>query len=169
MPKVSIPRQQIADGSLPSVCVICGEHARHRRFPKVRPPSSSWVLFSPIIGLLTFWVYILVTTRWSPSRPAGLTFCDRHRGYWPRRAWFIVGGFAVLIALIVAGMALGGPKQVHWLFGVALGWMVLYLPAFILVHLSATRPVERGRTKLVLAGASQQFASAVSQENDPAT
>src|SRR5262245_51167722 len=101
MPKVSVPRELIADGSLPLVCVVCGAEARHRRFPGVSSPSLAWVFVSPLLGLLTFWGYILVSGGQPGGREAGFPFCDRHRGYWPRRAWFIVGGFVALVGLLV--------------------------------------------------------------------
>ena len=45
MANVWVPRDQIADGSLPSVCVA---DASHRLFPGVGAPSLAWVLFSPL-------------------------------------------------------------------------------------------------------------------------
>src|SRR5262245_16962555 len=118
MAKVSIPRDQIEDGSLPSLCVVCGANAPHRLFPGVGAPSLAWVLFSPLVGLVTFWAYILFAGR--SSREGGLPFCDRHRGYWPRRAWFIVGGFVAILALMIAATVLTPPAapvakdKPHW-------------------------------------------------------
>jgi hypothetical protein len=169
MAKVSLPRDQVADGSLPSVCVVCGADAPHRRFPGVAAPSLAWVLFSPLIGLVTFWAYILLAGR---SSGGGLPFCDRHRGYWTRRAWFIVVGFAALVGLLIASVALtphAAPSQKtepdpHWLFAVGAFWMLAYLPAFLVVHLSATRPTGGDREVLVLSGASRGFAAVLCDE-----
>src|SRR5438105_13133868 len=146
MPKVSVPRDQIADGSLPPVCIVCGAEAPYRFYAGVGAPSLAWVLFSPLIGLVTLWGYILLGSRVSKQGSAGLPFCDRHRGYWRRRAWFIVIGFVALIGLMVAAAALtpaeapGKEAQPHWLFGVAGCWMLFFLPAFMIVHLAAMRP-----------------------------
>src|ERR1700722_15041096 len=85
MATVSIPRDQVVDGSLLSVCVVCGADAPHRRFSGVGAPSLAWILFSPLMGLVTLWAYILFA---GGATGGGLPFCDRHRGYWPRRAWF---------------------------------------------------------------------------------
>jgi hypothetical protein len=161
---VTVPRHQIADGSLPAVCVVCGADATHRLFPGVGAPSLAWVLFSPLIGLVTFWAYILFAS--GSSREGGLPFCGRHRGYWTRRAWFIVVGFAAVVGLMVAAAlltppAVPGRNEPHWLFGAAGCWMVVFLPAFLVVYLAATRPTGGNRTSLALSGASREFAAAV--------
>jgi hypothetical protein len=164
MATVSVPRDQIVDGSLPAICIVCGANAPHRLYPGIGAPSLAWVLFSPLIGLVTFWAYILFDRN---SSSGGLPFCDRHRRYWSRRASFIVGGFAALIGLMVIGGLLtpaaapGQKAEPHWLFGVGACWMLVFLPAFLVLHLSATRPTGGNRKSLVLSGTSREFASAV--------
>ena len=164
MTAVWVPRDQIEDGSLPSVCVVCGDDASYRRFPGVSVPSAGWMLFS-LIGLLTFWIYILFVG--GSSRKGGLPFCERHRSYWTRRAWFIVGGFITTIGLIAVAVVVTPPilpgrdVQAHWMFGIVGFWMVLFLPAFLVVHLTATRPVGGTHKALLLWGASREFATAV--------
>ena len=173
MAKVTIPRDRIADGSLPSVCVVCGSEATHRLFPGVGAPSLAWLLFSPLIGLMTFWGYILFAG--GSSRRGGLPFCDRHRGYWTRRAWFIVVGFAAVVGLMVAAAVLTPPAapgrkdEPHWLFGVAACWMLVFLPTFLVLHLAACRPTGGSRKALVLSGASREFAAAVEGESGRAS
>jgi hypothetical protein len=131
----------------------------------------AWVLFSPLIGLLTFWGYILLGRRVSKEGSGGLPFCDRHRGYWPRRAWFIVIGFVALVgvmagaAVLTPAAAPGKKEEPHWLFAVAACWMLAFLPAFIIVHLAAMRPTRSTRKSLVLSGASREFAEAVEGES----
>ncbi len=174
MPKVAVPRDRIAEGTLPPVCVVCGAEAPHRLYPRVAAPSVAWVWFSPLGGLLGFWVYALLGRRVSSHRPAGLPFCDRHRGYWSRRAWFIVPGFIVFVGLITAaaimtsGAASGKEEEPEWLFGVLGCWMGIYLLAFIIVHLAAMRPTGGNRESLVLSGASREFASALQRGSRPA-
>jgi hypothetical protein len=167
MATVSVPRKQIANGSLPSVCVVCGADAPHRRFPGVGAPSLAWVLFSPLISLMTFWAYILFASR--SSGEGGLPFCDRHHGYWTRRAWFIVVGFAAVVGLMIVAGALEPPPPApgreakpYWLGGVAGCWLLVYLPTFLVLHLSATRPTGSNRRSLVLSGASSEFAASIS-------
>ena len=71
MPSASVPRNRIADGSLPSICIVCGAKAVERRFPGISSPSLAWVLVSPLIGLLAFWGYILMGGGQRQDRPAG--------------------------------------------------------------------------------------------------
>lgn len=168
MARVSVPRDRVMNGTLPSVCVVCGDNAPHRRFPGIGAPSLAWIVLSPLIGLVTFWFYILFAGR--SSSTGGLPFCDRHRGYWMRRAWFVVIGFALIIVLMIIAAAVsapakpGQPEEVHWMFGVAGCWMLVYLPVFIVLHLSSTRPVGGDRNSLSLAGASDKFAAATHTE-----
>src|SRR5438132_1392057 len=100
MAKVTVPRHQITDGTLPSLCVVCGADAPNRLFPNIGAPSIAWVFLSPAAGLLTFWTYILFA---GGSASGGLPFCDRHRGYWTRRARFIVIGLVAIVVLMVVG------------------------------------------------------------------
>jgi hypothetical protein len=171
MAKVSVPRDQITDGSLPSVCIVCGQEASHRRFPGVSSPSMAWVLVSPLIGLLGLWAYILVGGGQPRDRAAGFPFCDRHRSYWTVRAWIIIGGFLALVALIGIGFALTPPAgpgkkpEPHWLFSVAGGLLLLYLPILLFVHLSAVRPTSSDAEAIVLSGANRRFADALSGDD----
>jgi len=57
--EVSIPRQRIAEGSLPPICLICGNAAPHRCFAKIGAPSLAWIFVAPLIGLLAFWISVL--------------------------------------------------------------------------------------------------------------
>jgi hypothetical protein len=173
MPKVSVPLQQIDDGSLPSVCVVCGEDAPHRLFRGVTSPSLVWVVFSPLLGLISFWIYVLVASYVSKPGSAGLPFCDGHRAYWLRRAWFIVTGFVILVGFMVASGFVDSARDStkkegpHWLSSVAGCWLVVYLLAFIVIHLAAIRPTRRTRTMLVLSGASRAFAARVEEKHAP--
>lgn len=167
MPKVSVPRDRLADGSLPAVCVVCGGDAPHRLYPNVAAPSLAWVLFSPLLGLLTFWGYILLAGGSARSGVAGLPFCDRHRRYWPRRARVIVLGFVGFVGVIVAAAILSPPPapnrpdEPHWLAGVVGCWALIYLPVFLVLHLGAMRPTGSTRKSVVLSGVSHEFAAAV--------
>src|SRR5438132_6875159 len=76
VPKASIPRLQILNGSLPPVCIVCGRNAPHRRFAGVIAPSLAWVLFLPILGLFLFWVSIFARSFHAPSDSAGFPFFD---------------------------------------------------------------------------------------------
>jgi hypothetical protein len=172
MPRVSVLREQIADGSLPSVCVVCGRDAPDRRFPDLATPPARAGLSSPLFVLLSFWASILIAARSDEDWAGGLPFCPRHRSYWTRRAWFIIGGWVFLIASMVIGILftnLTNPNPPpHWTFVVAICWLLFFLPAFLLVHLASTRPIASSPDSITLAGASRKFVSAVEDEHPPA-
>jgi hypothetical protein len=172
MPRVSVSRNRIADGSLPSVCIICGREASRRRFPGLGAPSARAVLTSPLLGLVLFWGHILKSARSGEESPGGLPFCDRHQSYLASRAWFIIGGWLFLVISMVVGilatiLAKPDPPP-HWTFVVAVCWLLVFLPAFLIVHLASTRPIARSPESITLAGAHRKFVSAVETEKDRA-
>jgi hypothetical protein len=168
MATISVPRDRIADGSLPSVCLVCGGAAPHRRFPGVGAPSLAWLLFSPLAGLFAFWLYVLCAS--ASSRPGGFPFCDRHRGYWSRRAGFIIWGLVAIVLLLAIGIPLtvpaapGQAESPHWTAALGICWLLIFLPAFLVVHLSATRPTGGNRKMLRLSGVSREFVAALKEE-----
>lgn len=173
MPSVSIPRSRIADGSLPSVCIVCGEQANSRYFPRVTSPSLAWVLDAPLFGLLTFWAHVMLPGSVG-SGEEGLPFCKRHRAYWPRRAWFIIPGFVMLVLSCLLAWALdprdqpGKPHEVHWSFGVVACWMLVFLPAFLFLQLLSMRPTSNSRTSVRFAGIHPAFVEALEDEDEDA-
>jgi hypothetical protein len=168
MPRITVWRARIADGSLPSVCIICGREAPHRRFPGLGAPSARAVLTSPLLGLLSFWGHILKSAQSGGQSPGGLPFCNRHRSYWVWRAWFIVGGWIFLIASMAVGILLtklaNPDPPPHWTFVVAICWLLFFLPAFLVVHLVSTRPIASDLETITLAGGSRQFVAALEAE-----
>jgi hypothetical protein len=167
MPRVSVPRAEIEDGSLPPVCVVCGSDASTWQYSWISAPSLGWLLFSPLLGLIGFWANVLARGGQPGETPKGLPFCERHRNYWRRRAWFIVGGFVPVLATFVVAAVLpepGGPgkkDEPHWVFGIFACWILVFLPAFLIVHLAAMRPTGGNRKALILSGASREFAQAL--------
>jgi hypothetical protein len=162
MANVSVSRNQIANGALPSICAVCGDAASHRRFAGISAPSLAWLLFSPLLGLLMFWGYIFIVSIFGKGSTAGMPFCDRHRDYWPLRAWIIIGGFLSLVGLMATGILLTKDEALpHWLLGVAGCWMLLFLPTFIILHICSIRPIKNTAGSIIIAGTSREFAEAV--------
>ncbi|OJW16742.1 MAG: hypothetical protein BGO49_15875 [Planctomycetales bacterium 71-10] len=167
MAKCVVHRAQIADGSLPSICIVCGDRADHRLFAGVGSPSLAWAMVSPLFGLLAFWGS---TLRDAGQSPGGFPFCERHRNYWPRRARFIVFGFVSLLVLMGIGFAFtprpapGEEVEAHWMLGVAGLWLLIYLPTFLFMHLAAVRPTGGDPGSVVLSGASRPFVVAIESE-----
>lgn len=77
-----------------------------------------------------------------------------------------------MVGMMIAAFALtpeapvGKKEEPHWIFGIAACWMLVFLPAFIIVHLASVRPIGRTRKSLVLGGASRKFVSAIADEID---
>ena len=168
MPTALVPRAQITDGSLPSVCVICGGEAPHRRFAGVEGPSLAWVFVAPLVGLLSFWAYVLAKGKGkNKDERGGIPFCDRHLRYWPRRAWFITLGFANLVLAFVAiGISASfegkGETASDPFLGIYCCFSIpVFLVLFLWVHLSAVRPTGGDANYLRITGADQNFINAL--------
>src|SRR5262249_42076453 len=146
MSTVAVSVDQIRNGSVPPVCLICGERAEHKYFPDivhVRPPGTSNWPHLPLFSLLGFWFLIFRKSLVEQDHPNVLPFCDRHRAYWPRRARFIIGGFLVLPALFAVQAAILSDTSGPGITGIVMVlWFFLFLPAFLIVHLASVRPIE---------------------------
>jgi hypothetical protein len=122
-------------------------------------------------GLLFFWAFILWKQYVRPEArksDAGLPFCDRHRNYWLRRAWFVVGGFAALVLLLVLAFATdpslpdSGHRQVPNLFTmIAMLWMLIYPLGFLTVHMSSMRVIRHDGLRVTVVGVSKKFIPAL--------
>ncbi|HMF11159.1 MAG TPA: hypothetical protein VKE94_02605 [Gemmataceae bacterium] len=123
---------------------------------------------SPLLALLSFWWRILKSSRCSEESPGGIPFCNRHRSYWVRRAWFIVGGWVFLLASMAAGILITSVAKPdpspHWTFIVAICWLLFFLPAFMVVQLASTRPIASDPESITFAGASRKFAAALGEK-----
>jgi len=168
VPEVTLQREQIADGSLPSLCLICGREASHLRFGELAEVSVRGLPGSPIVALLSFWWRILKSARTDAESEGGLPFCGRHRSYWVRRAWFIIGGWIFLVASMTAGILITSVAKPdpspHWTFIVAICWLLIFLPAFLVVQLASTRPIASDSESITFAGGSRGFATALKQQ-----
>jgi len=169
MAMVSVSRDRLANGLVPRVCVVCGEPAAQCRFGSVAGRAFCRVVSIPLIGPLIFWGYILfvgIRSRFAPRR-GGLPFCDRHLGYWPRRAFYLLLGFIATLTLIGIAIAVAPPlpqtrnDKPHWLFWVIGLWVLGYLVVFRVIHTRAIRPIGGNRGHVVLWGVSRSFAAGV--------
>jgi hypothetical protein len=162
MAAVKVPRSRISDGSLPPVCVVCGAHADHYLFSYLRSPSLAWAFVSPLIGLLAFWCCLLSGDAGSGTFAAGFPFCNRHRGYWPRRARIIVVGFILVVLFFSIAFALV-PREAesHWLFGLAGFSLLIYMPTLLILQLFSVRPTSTDRESVTLSCANRKFAAAM--------
>ena len=174
MARISIKRSHIAEGTLPPVCVRCGEPAVTKRFPWVSDPAAaSWYLSRRMraLGFLLFWAFILwkhYVRSEAQEKEAGLPFCGRHQDYWLRRAWFVVGGFVVLLllfglsSLTEPSASHSGRSPVPNLFTMMAGfWVLIYPIGFLVVHLSSMRVIRHDGLRVTLVGVSKKFVPAL--------
>jgi hypothetical protein len=77
-----------------------------------------------------------------------------------------------MVGLVAIGMALTPPPppgkdpHPHWIFGIGACWLLIYLPSFLIVHLTAMRPTGSNRKSIVLSGASRDFEDALLDEDE---
>jgi hypothetical protein len=175
VPKAFVPRSEISEGTLPRLCLICGQPAAVNRYPALTSPALEWVVVSPILGILSFWLLILIEQFKTPGgRVGGIPFCEVHKNYWLRRAVVIIGGFALVAVLMAVGFALtpkpppgaNRPENVHWVFAVAGLIVILFLPVFLFLQLTAVRPTKSGDDFVVLTGASPAFVDALQRASN---
>jgi hypothetical protein len=175
MATISIKCSHISDGTLPPVCVRCGQVATTRKFAWVADPkAASWYLSRrmKVWGLLLFWAVILWKqyVRIEPhGREAGLPLCKGHLEYWPRRAWFVVGGFLALVLFFTLAYATD-PSTAHHqkmnLFSyLAVFWFLTYPLGFIIVHMSSMRVIRHDGQRVTLVGANKKFAAALKESH----
>jgi hypothetical protein len=129
MPTVYVPKDQIVRGTLPDVCLICGNTAVVRRFPKLGTISAQWMLESPIHLMISFWFSVIYPDQPREQRLAGMPFCERHQSYWSRRGWSLTLGLLLSLGVFFTGAALTpeaqkGPgrvkmeREMHWMSNV---------------------------------------------------
>jgi hypothetical protein len=168
MPRASVPRNLMVQGLLPSICIVCGREATSLRFPDLGAPSAGAPLTSPLWALLKSWAYIVRSSWKGEESQGGLPFCKRHQSYWPRRAWFIIGGWVILIVSMALGILLtkltNPDPPPHWTFVVAICWLLVFLPTFLIVHLASLRMIASSPESVTLAGANRKFVAALKAE-----
>src|SRR6185369_9451772 len=157
MAKVAIPIDQIRNGKAPVVCIVCGEHSTHFHFSEVvraQPPTAAQWPLSPLLSLLGFWWMIFRASFGEPAHKAGIPFCERHRGYWSWRARFIIGGFLGFLTFFGLAIAFPNQTQASPLAGMILAlWFFIFLPTFLVLHLSSIRPIERNEDSVIFSSA----------------
>jgi hypothetical protein len=178
MATISIKCSHISDGTLPPVCVRCGQVAATRKFAWIADPKAASRYLSRGMkawGLLMFWTVILWKQYVRPGphgREAGLPLCKRHLEYWPRRAWFVVGGFLLLVLLFALtyitdpDTSTAHHHHKNGIFTPILGmWFMLYLPGFVIVHMSSMRVIRHDGQRVTMVGVNKKFTAALKESH----
>ncbi|HUU68607.1 MAG TPA: hypothetical protein VM186_03735 [Planctomycetota bacterium] len=132
-------------------------------YGKLAAPSWQAALLSPLISLLGGWVHIAWQSRATAADVhAGLPFCEKHAPYWARRSFIIVGGWLLAAALVLLCVAFSFlPAMGDVIMGVTALYVVLFLPTFILIHLTSMRPTYSDDASVTISGVSAAFVKAV--------
>ncbi|HVK11589.1 MAG TPA: hypothetical protein VM597_22650 [Gemmataceae bacterium] len=167
MARVRLSSYECSRNLLPDVCMFGGEPASERK-----PKSFSWhpgwvwvlVLLSPLIAFI---VAIILTKRMAVRVPV----CAEHAGYWFRRNLILVGSFALVSALGVAGVAYvsnqpPGPKDdlAGWVCGGGVVLFFAWLIAAMVYSARGVRPDEITDRNIRLTGVHEGFIDALEED-----
>jgi hypothetical protein len=161
MAKVRLGRYEAEEYGLPDVCMKCGAAAALRKQKRFswHPP---WIFVFLIVGGLPGLIVLLILMSVLGRRMKVLVpLCDAHRYHWGSRLAIALGGLALLIALLVAGLvATDGNPPGAYLVALIVGF-VAWLIAVIVAQSTAIRPLEITDRSITLTGVSGDFISAL--------
>src|SRR4051794_9141970 len=167
MPNVKLSRHECSRDLLPSVCMFCGEPATTRK-RKTFGWHPSWVWVLILVNLIILIIVAMILTKKMPMR---VPVCDRHEGYWTRRALTLTFTFLLVAVLCVgAGSYMDAqPVTQRGDLGGLLcgGGVVLFLGWLVLAAVysaSGVRPTEITEKAIRLTGVSEIFVEALEEE-----
>ena len=179
MARVRIRCRDIHADRLPNVCIVCGGEGptRIRKKFVVAPQWAGIVgvvafLFGNLLGLI---IYIIVIENVKKRISARLPVCNRHRGYFRKRAiWkaFLTSLiFIIPVAVVVAlGVVVDDPDKPTVLI---LSGIVSFVSALIpiaiivsIIHNSGICAKDLDDRVLTLSGVHENFASALHEPRD---
>jgi hypothetical protein len=145
------PRNILAEGSLPMICIRCGEPAVVLRSAHLR----IYGIWLHVLGLL---VRILIS---QASCFVVLPFCNRHKNHWTVRAFLPILCVVAALALIVASL-LPETRDItdgFWPFAFLAFPIALVLSGIL--HYTSIHPVAIGEEAVILCGVSPAFLEAL--------
>jgi hypothetical protein len=157
MPRVKLLKDEVVEGGLPPVCMVCGATA----VVDVKRPFSWHPSWAVLFGVL---VAVCLTKRRTVFAP----MCERHRSYWSFRAAVTWLGFVAVVlagvgAIVLMASLSGTPDQ--WLGALAfLVFALLFATWLVLVNQSrrtSIRCLEITDSTITLTGVSGIFVAAV--------
>ncbi|MGF1578322.1 MAG: hypothetical protein ACFCD0_03045 [Gemmataceae bacterium] len=166
--RVELDREDVYEGRLPDICIVCGDHADDevRKSFHWTPP---WTAVLILVGLLP---YVVVAAILSKRMTVYAPVCHFHRGHWRSRSllvwlgllFFLVSGVssAVLIAVLEDQGPPGGNDALYGM--VCFGNIILLLAWLIWVVIyqnSAVRPAEITDFEITLKNVSPEFSDAL--------
>jgi hypothetical protein len=99
---VKLLARECKRGLLPDVCAKCGQPAVERNYRRFSW-HPEWLIVLILVGLL---IYIIVALILTKKMAVDLPFCEKHRGYFRKRALMHWGAFFAWLALLIGGIVL---------------------------------------------------------------
>ena len=169
MATVRLGRFEVEQRRLPSVCMQCGTEATvHKR--KTFSWHPGWVIILILFGLLPWIIVALILTkRITIEAP----LCDRHKGHWSWRNWFIWGGLVFVLCLGAVAIAIsasqenqrGGQNQLVGLIcGATVVGGLIWLIAAAIIQTVGIRPTEITNNSITLTHVSTAFVDALAEK-----
>jgi hypothetical protein len=100
---VTFTREQVDANSLPSVCIVCGEHATDC-VNKTFSHTPDWVQYLYFAG---FFPGMIAEHFWTKEMRVSCPVCPKHRTHWSKLVWFASAGWLLALPLALLGLALG--------------------------------------------------------------
>ncbi|MBL8796341.1 MAG: hypothetical protein JNM56_20755 [Planctomycetia bacterium] len=168
MPTIEFSGREIAQGSLPPLCMRCGKKATAQveKLFEVQGDADEITTRSPVGFTMGF-----IQSFGRPKLCLRAPFCAAHRGHWRRVKLLIVAGLVpVLLCLFSLAIVMvrwkdyadTTPGAVHGIAFLVLlfGWALLS----VLVYETSLHPTVVEANRLVLKGVSDGFIRAVEQQ-----
>jgi hypothetical protein len=162
---IRLMRHEVKKNQLPLRCMKCGADAT-TSVKKTFSWHPSWVLLLLLCGLVPFlFVALMLNTRMTVHAP----MCAEHRGHWRWRAWFIWGGFFLLVLLgCIAASLTGSNNAALSSIGTALFPLIVFgglawLIAAAIIQQTGIRTTRISDESITLTNVSAEFAEAVRQ------
>jgi hypothetical protein len=168
MAKVRITREEAERGLLPPVCALTGvptEDVKRKGFAW----QPGWVSILILAGLLPYLIVVLIMRK---TMTVGVPLVREKHGHWAWRTLVGLGCILASIALIVAGLALGGtsdrdpPPAAGVCFAAGMIGFLASLVVYIILNTGCIRPTEITDRDITLVKVHPNFVAALEEERD---
>jgi hypothetical protein len=156
---------------VPDLCMKCGAPAEVRT-DKTFAWYPPWVYVLILVNILVFAIVALVLTK---KKRVPVPLCAAHRNHWLWRQLALVGGFVLLVVLIVLFVVVasntrprGGEDYTGWVCGGGVAALVVWLIAAAVLQTSAIRPTEITDHSITLTNVSKAFVRAYEENQNVA-
>jgi hypothetical protein len=168
MPTVKLSEYECKRDLLPQVCTFCGEPAVTRvKRNFAWHPQWVWVLILVNV-LIAAIVAMILTKKMTVRVPA----CDRHEGFWRRKAIILSLTFLIVVAFGIGWIVFavnqgpGNDEITGWLCGAGFGVFILWLIVAGVWGAQGVRPTEITDRHIRLTGVHNDFIAALEDDRE---